>query len=200
MNNRVTDKLSFEELEYKYRADTVQLGAFLELMAGLPATRRLKAASWDIYYTHSSSEDSFLRLRLDPHKPELTKKVKKAVTNNWARLESDLPLDPARISEEVAAFHVGLDGYSENFRIFKYCDIHYMPDINYVFYIVYDKDMRESGRFIEVEVNKGRVLELDSISPGGSLEALRQGELRLSALGITPQHRLRKSLYELYRR
>jgi adenylate cyclase class IV len=190
----------FEELEYKYRADTVKLSAFRQLMGTLPTVSHLVAASWDVYYAQQGNEDSFQRFRMDLTKPELTKKVKTKDGNNWVRVESDLPLDPVRVTEERVAFHVGLDGYKENFRIFKYCDIFFLEDLNYVFYIVYDRDMKEVGHFIEVEVNKHRVAALESQKPGASMEALRAGEQVLAALGITAQNRLKKSLFELLRK
>lgn len=190
----------FEELEYKYRADNVKLSAFKELMAKLPVLSNLVAASWDIYYAEDGSEDSFQRFRMDASRPELTKKVKTKDGNNWVRVESDLPLDPARVSEEKVSFHVGLDGYRENFRIFKYCDIYFQLDLNFVFYIVYDRNMTESARFIEVEVNKDRVAELEGQKPGLAMDVLRSGEQCLEVLGITAQNRLKKSLFELYRK
>ncbi len=192
----------FEELEYKYRADNVSLSHFKALMNSRrsPFTSNIIAASWDIYYSQDGLEDSFQRFRVDTGRPELTKKVKTKDGNNWVRVESDLPLDPARVSEEKVAFHVGLDGYRENFRIFKYCDMYFENDLNYVYYIVYDENMRESGRFIEVEVNKDRVAPLLLLGPNAPMEALRRGEQYLEGLGITAQNRLKKSLFELFRR
>lgn len=188
--------MSFEELEYKYRADSIKLIDFKALLRTPAVIKNKLAASWDIYYTQANSEDSFQRFRMDHEKPELTKKVKQADSNNWRRIESDLPLDPARVTEELVAFHVGLDGYKENFRIFKYCDIYFEENLNYVYYTVYNENMQEVGRFIEVEVNKNKVSELaDRVD-----SVLKAGEERLSKLGITPQHRMKKSLYETFRK
>jgi len=184
------------ELEYKYRADNIKLGDFLELMTALPKFRLVVAASWDVYYMQAGNDASFQRYRMDRDRPELTKKVKVSDANNWRRVESDLPLDPARITEEKVSFHVGLDGYKRNFKIFKHCSIFFTEDLNYVYYIVFDENMKECGRFIEVEVNKDRVKHLGT----GAMEALRQGEQYLEKLGITAQNRLKKSLFELYRK
>ena len=192
----------FEELEYKYRADNVKLSEFQNLMSLRKAViqDRILASSWDIYYAQTEFEDSFQRFRMDARRPELTKKVKTKDGNNWVRVESDLPLDPARVTEEKVAFHVGLDGYKENFRIFKYCDIYFEKHLNYVYYIVYDHNMQETGRFIEVEVNKDSVAVLEAERPGAAMDELRIGEQNLEALGITAQNRLKKSLFELFRR
>lgn len=186
----------FEELEYKYRADGVKLTDFKALIESRPVKDHVIAASWDIYYSETGVEDSFQRYRMDKERPELTKKVKTQDGNNWVRIESDLPLDPRRVTEKQVAFHVGLDGYKENFRIFKYCDIYFEENLNYVYYTVYDENMKEIGRFIEVEVNKNKVQEFAD----RGLAELKKGEERLVELGITPQHRLKKSLFEIYRK
>ncbi len=60
--------------------------------------------------------------------------------------------------------------------------------------------MKETGRFIEVEVNKDRVKFLNGKDPEGAMDALRKGEQTLAVLGITAQNRLKKSLFELFRR
>ncbi len=190
----------FEELEYKYRADNVSLSDFKALMATFPINKRKEAASWDIYYIQENDFESFQRFRLDKDNPELTKKVKTKDANNWKRVESDLPLDPRKITEEGVSFHVGLDGYRENFRIYKYCDIYFEQDLNYVYYVVYDLNMKETGRFIEIEVNKDRVFALNFEDKEGALNRLNQAEKYLERLGISPQNRLKKSLFEIYRK
>ena len=185
----------FKELEFKYRADHVRLSEFKALMGELASIRHISAASWDIYYIQDGKPDSFQRFRMDSLKPELTKKVKTQDANNWYRVESDLPLSP-KITEEQVSVHVGLDGYRENFRIFKACDIYVFEHLNFVFYVVFNHEMQEIGRFIEVEVNKDSVEHLDD----EAMFVLRSGEVSLFTLGITAQNRLKKSLFELYRK
>ncbi len=182
--------MSFIELEYKYNADAIKLASFRKLMSGIPVKRNIEIASWDFYFTKSGETDSFHRLRLGPT-PELTKKVKLSGVNNFQRVEVDIPLDPARLTIETVQKYMELQGYQENFRIFKYCDIYVLDQINYVYYTVYGENLQELGRFIEVEVNKSGVNE-------SSMNELRKGEELLAQLGITPQHRMRKSLFELY--
>lgn len=190
------------ELEYKYRADNISLKAFKALMATKPILNRKDPASWDIYYVSDTDHDSFQRLRLSPDAPELTKKVKTKDANNWNRIESDLALHPLKTTPEAVALHVGLDGYKENFRIFKYCDIYFEQDVNYVYYIVFDENMKETGRFIEVEVNKYQVDRLNGFGGvlGGAVAILNEAERSLEVLGISPQNRLKKSLFEIYRK
>lgn len=186
--------MSFKELEYKYRADEVGLAEFKALMSTLPTTKNLDASSWDIYYTKDDKSEKFQRFR-DGGTPELTKKVKVSNNNNWERLEVDLPLDSSRVTEEIVSKYVSIDGYHENFRIWKNCFIYWLDNINFVYYIVYDRNLRETGRFIEVEVNKDCVSGLDSAT-----DTLNQAEKILERLGISYKNRLKKSLFELYRK
>lgn len=197
---------NFIELEYKYRADNVKLTDFIKLIEKLDPDKRLDISSWDIYYTKTEDKESFQRFRQSDH-PELTKKVKVKNANNWERVEADLPLDASRLTEEIVAKYVELDGYHQNFKIYKTCIIFWLDYVNYVYYIVYDENLKEEGRFIEVEVNKDKVNYLrdgyydDRNNTGpkdGAVEYLNTQEKALEKLGITPQHRMKKSLFEMY--
>jgi hypothetical protein len=70
-----------------------------------------------------------------------------------------------------------------------------------VYYITYDENLKELDRFIEVEINKDKVEELDSASviPYTNAAAyLSEAEKYLVTVGISPQNRMKKSLFELY--
>lgn len=184
--------MSFRELEYKYRADSVGLSEFRALMQGLNTKKTIDISSWDIYYTKDGEPDKFQRFR-NGSTPELTKKRKINTNNNWERVEVDLPLDEERVTEEIVSKYVSIDGYCENFRIYKTCFIYWLDNINFVYYIVYDRNLREQGRFIEVEVNKEMVNDLDDAN-----DTLNQAEITLGELGITHKNRLKKSLFEMF--
>jgi hypothetical protein len=195
----VNQNNEFFELEYKYLADDIKLSDFTSLMDKIKTKYELKkflqASSFDVYYTKKDNPDEFQRFRNDGKTPELTKKVKIKTSNNWERVESDLPLDPLRISEEKVSFHLSLDNYSYNFRIFKVCFIYFYEDVNYVWYSVYDYDMKEMDRFIEVELNKDKVTRTEK-----DILTLKEHESNLLELGITSQNRTRLSLFERYRK
>lgn len=189
----------FTELEYKYNADDIRLSDFRKFVAKAGAQKNIEVASWDFYFTKPTETDSFHRLRLGPT-PELTKKIKLSSTNNYQRVEVDLPLDPSRLTVETVAKYMELQGYQENFRIFKYCDIYVLHDVNYVYYTVYGDNLQEFGRFIEIEVNKERVTGLNQGNPEGAVNMLNHWARYMGTeLGVTPQNRMRKSLFELYR-
>ena len=186
----------FKELEYKYNADEIKLTDFKKLIKTMQHKQLLEVSSWDVYYTKENDKEEFQRFRNSTTNPELTKKRKVKNSNNWERIESDLPLDPKRITEEKVSFHVGLDGYKENFRIYKSCTIYWLDLVNFVYYIVYNENMKEVGRFVEVEINKDQVQKLGGEEK--AFEVLKEYEQKLLPLGISPQNRLKKSLFEMF--
>ena len=170
---------------------------FTNLVLGLGFVIKSKeASSFDYYYTLPDNPDMFQRYR-ESDNPELTKKRKVKDSNNWTRIEVDLPLDPERISRKLVERYVGLDGYVENFAVFKTCFIYWFDFCNIVYYTVYDKEMKEQGRFLEIECNKDKVKE---IGEEESLKKLEELEQKLEPLGITYKNRMKKSLFELYRK
>lgn len=180
------------ELEFKYKADNIELQEFLDLMKLMPVIKQKTVSSWDHYYTNGV-EDEFIRYR-DSTDPELTIKRKVNKTNNWQRIEVDLPLDTERIKESTVSKFVELLGYTTKKSIYKTCFIFWLDNINFVYYIVYDVDMKEKGRFIEVEVNKDRLPMTESLVE----ENLKNGQNILTNLELGPQNRLKKSLYEMF--
>lgn len=188
------EKISNKELEYKYRADNVSPTDFEVLMQTLEYSDKIEVSSWDIYYIQKGTTDMFQRYRMSGDKPELTKKRKVKDTDNWERIEVDLPLDPDRVTEKIVKDYVGLDGYKENFRIYKSCFIYWFENVNMVWYSVYDRDMNEKGRFIEVEINKDKVEDLGD----GAFEVLKNFEQELAKVNISPKNRLKKSLFEMF--
>lgn len=195
-----SDQAHFKELEYKYRADEVKLQDFEELMDSLKDThlfkKKIDASSWDVYFTKEDDDAAFQRYRMSSDRPELTKKRKVKTSNNWERIEVDLPLDPDKVNEAIVSKFVGLDGYTKNFKIFKSCFIYFFEQVNFVWYIVQDENMNEKGRFIEVEINKDKVKELGE----NAFEVLKKFEQELNKLNLTHQNRLKKSLFEMYKK
>lgn len=184
----------FKELEYKYDATDISLSSFLGIVDKLSPIRREDVSSWDFYYTPAENKkaEEFLRYR-DSKTPELTIKRKTKQSNNWERVEIDLPLDPKRTDENTVKSFVNLLSYKENFRIYKTCFIFWFDEVNMVYYIVYDENMKEKGRFIEVEINKSKVKSL--VDPFATLK-LYEGNLL--ELGIRSSNRLKKSLFEMF--
>lgn len=187
---------TFKELEFKFKADHVKLQDFLKFIEQYNSDIRKDVSSWDYYYTNETNQEEFIRYR-ESDKPELTIKRKVNTNNNWERVEVDLPLDNARINKQTVDAWVALEGYKQNFSIYKTCFIFWIGNINTVYYIVYNENMKEVGRFIEVEVNKEAVPKLGTEK---AFEELKSFEQSLAALGLIPQNRLKRSLFEMFRR
>lgn len=182
----------FSELEYKYKADNIELQDFISVMQTLPITKQKDVSSWDYYYTNKISEDEFIRYRVS-ETPELTIKRKINENNNWQRVEVDLPL--RSINKTIVDKFVELLGYKHNTAIYKTCFIYWLENINFVYYIVYDKNMHEKGRFIEVEVNKDKV---SFLGKEGVEKNLKYGQEILTNFQLGPLNRLKKSLFEIF--
>lgn len=185
----------FLEIETKYRADSIDRLKFKELAKNLNPKEFMYVESTDTYYI--KSENEFLRYRASAEntkskRSELTFKKKHAESNNLVRTEVNLRVD-ANTPQTVREFAEGL-GYAFNFEIWKICDIYFYEDADIVYYSVRD----EAGKyqsFLEIEVMEG--------FPKTQEEAkaiISKYEKLLEPLGITPQNRLRKSLYEMYRK
>lgn len=184
----------FKELEYKYDAADISLSSFLDMVAKLHPIKRQDVSSWDYYYTPTGAEkpEEFMRYR-DSRHPELTIKRKTKQSNNWERVEIDLPLDSSRVDENTVRSFSNLLNYKENFRIYKTCFIFWFDEINMVYYIVYDENMKEKGRFIEIEVNKNKIKTLSD-----PFATLKLYEGSLAELGIKSSNRLKRSLFEMF--
>jgi hypothetical protein len=84
----------------------------------------------------------------------------------------------------------------ENFRIFKYCSIFFYEKIDTVYYVTYNEEMKETGRFLEIERRKDVPCE----SEAEAWELVKGFEQKFAIFGITPQHRMKKSQWERNRR
>jgi len=186
----------FSELEYKYRSDSIKLTDFEAFAESMLYTKKLTCSSWDFYLSKENSPDEFQRYR-ESDRPELTKKVKTVSGNSWNRTEVDLPIDANRISYKIIERFSELDGYKFNFKIFKSCALYWFNNINMVHYTVFDENMGKLGSFIEIEYDKDKVAQ---VGEEKAFEELKEWEKKLGTLGISAQNRLKKSLFELYRK
>lgn len=200
---------SFFEFEYKFKADDIKLEDFQALMEEIKYTSFLHTGSWDHYYTKKNKTNEFLRFRESEVSPELTKKIKLKNSNNFSRLEVDLPLDPKRLYKEgIEKGKVTIDkfaemeDYKQNFSIYKDCFIYWQDSVNYVFYrvpkVIYMDNhyTKIVHTFIEVEMNKDKIQDTDSAK--SVFKALNQAESVLKKLGLNPKKRYKKSLFEIY--
>lgn len=191
----------FKEVEYKYDAKNISLTSFQELMIKMQPTKLIETGSWDLYFTNK--KDEFIRYRQSEIKPELTIKRKVKKENNTERIEVNIGLSMAskyegvgEQEESVRAFTKLLE-YDFNFKIYKTCFIYFFDDVDVVYYIVYDENMKEQQRFIEIEYLEEKA---HSSSMADIVKSLKKYEASLHSLGISSDKRLSKSLFETFKK
>ena len=185
--------MKFKEIETKYDATNIKMSDFLKIVDNLPVDKKLMVSSYDDYFTNHKGE--FVRYRHSPDRGELTIKQKmEGAKNNNERVEINLPTSGDNLPA-VTAF-LGLQGYEYNFGIYKTCNIFWTGKVDLVYYVVYDKELKELRRFIEVEALEEETWECEE----QAWEEVVKYEKLLEPLGITPQHRLKKSLFELFKK
>lgn len=183
--------MKFKEIELKYSADDIRFEEFMGIISQLPVKRRMTVSSFDDYFT--KGDQDFVRYRYSDDRGELTIKRKTSTRNNNERVEVNVPTSGDDFNT-VQAF-VNLLGYTHNFGIYKTCKIYWLDKVDLVYYVVYDKEFKELRRFIEIEALE----DVEWESEEAALTEVLKYEKLLEPLGITPQHRLRKSLFEIFR-
>jgi predicted adenylyl cyclase CyaB len=185
----------FLEIETKYDADNINRLEFKLLAQSLNPVRFLYGEGRDVYYIREGED--FLRHRMpmvntDDGRSELTFKKKSNDKNNNVRTEVNLRID-LNSNELVAAFCEGI-GYKRNFSVYKAFDIYFFEDANIVYYTVID-DFNKIANFCEIEASEDIGLTQEA-----AWEIVQKYEKLLAPLGINGQKRLRRSLFEIYRR
>lgn len=184
--------MHFKEIEYKYDADSMEMQKFVDLMETFSIKKKMMVSSYDDYFTDSSG--NFIRYRHHDGRGELTIKRKLNDKNNNERLEVNVPTSGDNL-KTVSAF-VDLLGYKHNFGIFKTCKIYWVDRVVLVYYVVYDSNLKELRRFVEIEADE----DLQWESEQHAWDEIAKYEKLLEPLGITPKNRLRKSLFEIFRK
>jgi len=187
----------YREIEMKYYADSISIQKFTEFAEKFKPTKFVEVGSFDHYYD-SNGQDfgfEFLRYREGPQ-PELTIKEKLSDKNNNNRIEVDLPLDPERCTRADVKAFCDRFKFEHNVSIFKYCYIYWYENLTLVYYIVYDSDMKEKNRYIEIEARK----DIEHADESVAVDIVKKFEVNLAELGITPHGRLKKSQWEINRK
>ncbi len=179
------------EIEFKYRADEVNLASFMSHCNGMKPVDYVLASGWDHFYDASKTE-GFARHRIGSNFNQLTYKRKTTDKNNYVREEDNLDLLLSVTQTQIASF-LSKFGYEHNCTIFKNCFIYKYPTYSVVYYVIYSKALKEIGRFIEIEMSEDYAWESEEAAWNSLLEV----EKSCKALGLTPQGRMKKSLYEL---
>ncbi len=203
------DTLAFHEFEVKFRIDEKLLNDWKHLLRKYAEENPdnykdfVYVDSDDIYYTKESSDPSidyeFVRYRFSDDKKdkraELTTKKKLKDANNIIRIEHNVRVDKNDRDTIEGFITTGL-GYEYNFKITKFVSIYIFKDATLPFYTVTDEKGKRDA-FVEIEVDE-RLLH--SITEKDAWDIVDKYEKLLAPLGITPRNRLRKSLFEMYKK
>lgn len=205
---RIADKLpDLEKFIYVEGPDTYytnehitkRLEAFTETLSD-----RNKEAFQNLLDETVGQFPPFMRYRrpshgLDGDRKELTTKYKQSGSkNNIQREEKNIRVD--KVDEDTIMKFVADLGYKLNFSIEKTCHIYNLKDATIVFYSVYDTTdgkVSKVDTFVEIEVDE------ESISTKTEKEAwaiIEKYETLLAPVGLSARSRLRKSLFEMYKR
>lgn len=196
-------KLDHIEFESKYRVEPKVLMPFKVLVEKMPTFQEFVYAEGpDEYFV--KEEDQFIRYRKEAHKgagarAELTMKIKPpGAKNNIIREEFNVRVDGTP-RETIIKFVTAL-GFKHNFTVAKSCFIYRMKDATLVYYSVADitdGTIKNEDYFVEIEVSEEKI---HTMTEDEAWEILIKYEKALEDIGVNPQKRLRKSLYEMYRR
>lgn len=201
------ETLPFHEFEVKFRVDESKLNEWKQICTDIknqsPKDYKgfIYVDSDDEYFTKASlSEDldyEFVRYRYSENekRAELTTKRKLKDSNNIIRKEQNVRVD-GNSKQTIHEFITEGLGYDFNFKISKYVQIYIFKEATLPFYTVID-DKGSRDTFVEIEVNEEL---LHSITEAEAWDIIKKYEGLLSRLGISSKNRLRKSLFEMYKK
>lgn len=187
--------LNNKELEYKYNAQDISLQAFTAFAEARAPVKSFYVCGYDTFFSNPKDDNTFIRHRVGDNFNQLTVKRKLAEKNNFIRDEINLTLGEGTTQETVAAVAKAM-GYEPNRTIFKTVFVHNYKKYVLAYYSVYDLNMKELGRFIEIEMAE----DYPWVDESQAWELLGAIEYEARELGITPQGRIKKSLYEQFRK
>ncbi len=187
-------KHEFKEVEFKYEAQ-IPLKTFVDYCEAKAPVRSQRTSGYDHFYGKTSDSNVFCRHRVSDGWNELTFKRKLNTNDNFIRDETNLQLHVSAGIRQVSSLLKEF-GYEYNTTIFKNCFIYQFDTYNLVFYVIYDEDLQEKGRFIEIEARED--YPWNSVSDAWSnIVAIEKTskELKLSA-----NNRTKLSLWEMFKK
>lgn len=184
--------MNFKEIEFKFDAENISFNDFSDVIEKLKPTNHTIVSSYDDFFVNEN--DDFIRYRHNDNTQELTIKRKTSNYNNVERIEVNMSLLPQDFST-INAF-VELLGYTHNFKIYKTAKIYWIDNVVICYYMVYDENMYELNRFIEIEANE----HMEFKNELEAWDTIKFYEEKLKSIGINSKKRLRKSLFEMYKK
>ena len=187
--------MKYTEIETKYRADEMSLTSFHTFCKERSPHKYIYCSGYDHFYAARSKDGAFCRHRQGPDINELTFKRKTEEANSFIRTEHNISLTKDMTQDQLSALCSEF-GYEYNTSIFKTCFVYWFDWYVLSYYICYNNEMKESGRFFEIEARE----DYKWASEEEAWDQIKVMERFCKTLGITPQNRMKTSLFELYKR
>jgi adenylate cyclase class IV len=185
--------MKFKEIEFKYNAKNITKESFENTVNCFAIKPRWQeVSSYDSYFVNDIGR--FVRYRYNNNTGVVTTKEKTSDINNQNRVEYNVNMGENPY-ETVQGFYGSL-GFKFNFRIYKICDIAWLEKVDLVYYVIYDDEWKEVDRFIEIEALE----DYNWATEQEAWDEIIKYEKLLEPIGITPQHRMKKSLFEMYKK
>lgn len=185
--------MSLKEIELKYNAASISPETFKSFCEDKKLAPLLLVSGYDHFYSSEAKENEFFRYRVREGESELTFKRKLTQEDNIIRVEYNLKLiNPERSTIESFCKDMG---FMYDTSIFKTALIYEFPTFTLSYYICYDMNMVEWGRFIEIELSERFTWPTDAVAK----EALELIEKKCQPMGISPLSRIKESLFEMCR-
>ena len=190
----------FTEFETKYTSDISNLPIFKSIVETLPGLIEFTYAEGpDTYLTKPDGSFGRYRKAKYPHDTKYAQWTLKfkpvGAKNNISRLEYNWQVDGTP-EQEILDGAVAM-GFSFNFKINKGCHIYRFPECTLVFYSVKEENSAREDYFIEIEITEETVHELTEEQ---AWDIIRKYEKILEPVGVNAQKRMRRSLFEMYRK
>lgn len=203
------------EFETKYRVEDHMQVEFKQILSAHPDVKDfiyvegpdsffVYPPEWFAANPQWDENGTFIRYRkpsfgLDKGRRQVTWKYKpKDAKNSIQRKEHNW--DIGKTPENVILDQLELSGAKFSASILKNCHIYLFEDATLVFYSVYDTTYGKPTKadyFVEIEVSEDL---METMSESEAWAIIEKYEKVLAPLGINAQKRLRKSLFEMYRK
>jgi adenylate cyclase class IV len=187
--------MKFKEIETKYSAEEISYRDFKQFCQSRKPKNFVLASGYDHFYEKKNDPGSFCRHRVGPDMNQLTFKRKTVDSSNFVRTEHNLNLSPDTSTHQVEALCAEFD-YQYNTSIFKTCFVYFYDWYVLSYYLCYDVHMKEVGRFVEIEMKEDH----DFGSEENAWSSLLIIEKLCKEIGLNPKSRIKRSLFEIYKK
>lgn len=182
--------MTVREIEFKYDAKGIPLDHFKEVCIAQDPNEYIISGGDDHFYSCESDNTAFLRHRIGGEYNEITLKHKKS---DYVRTEDTLYLSDQSNSFNVRAFMYRF-GFNYTNTINKTTHTYIFDRYSICYYVCRNKDLKEMGRYVEIEVNDDPNMSEDALF----LELLAL-ERVYGVIGLSPEKRIIQSLFELFK-